>query len=191
MNDIQKLNSIISSLEDQARQVTEFSGLLSAVNEARMQFEASQEQLQIAINEQKDFVTENRTALGRLEMRVDSLGNGFEEFGRNQANFMTENRNTLGRLEARIEALHMGLEEFGRRQAKIADSISSLDILSPRAFSERISESEKTTISYLTKLEKRLEIVVAIQANVQRNFKILLFLSIAAVFGTVVFSFVK
>ena len=46
VNEIEKLNKVIGSLEEQATRVTEFNGILAAVNEARSEIESSKKILE-------------------------------------------------------------------------------------------------------------------------------------------------
>lgn len=73
VSDIPKLNSIISSLEDQAKRVTEFSGLLSAVNEARTQIETSKDLLKTTHGEQKQIFGDFRNYFNELEKRLNDI----------------------------------------------------------------------------------------------------------------------
>ena len=57
MNDIQKLQWVIDSLEEQSTQVAEFNGLLSAVNDARTEIEVAKSTLANLAYEQAELVT--------------------------------------------------------------------------------------------------------------------------------------
>ena len=81
MNDIKKLHKVIDALEDQSSRVTEFNGVLSAVNSSREQIESAKSQLAKLSNEQKDLVSvsykrfeEYSAILTKLESQVASFG---------------------------------------------------------------------------------------------------------------------
>lgn len=81
MNDIEKLHQVIDALEEQSSRVTEFNGVLSAVNSAREQIESAKTLLAEFAVEQKDLVSESNKCfkgygekLAQLESQVESLG---------------------------------------------------------------------------------------------------------------------
>lgn len=78
MNDVNKLNGIITSLEDQAKKVSEFSGLLAAVNDARKEIESSKGILETASVESRQFLKESRNQFESIEQRLLALEKKFE-----------------------------------------------------------------------------------------------------------------
>lgn len=190
MNDIHKLNSIINSLEEQAGKITEFGGLLSAVNEARAEIEASRCLLEVSSSESKKVVDENRSFLERLEERVtECIG------------IATENAEAIARLGGKVESLSGVFEEMSKAgksgfdgvlseiestKAKISDDIASINTLSPQEFSKGISESAMASMELIEKLDRKMEVVLSASKKSQRNLSILIFLSIAAL-STVIF----
>jgi chromosome segregation ATPase len=79
-NDIKKLSQVISSLEENSTQVSEFNGILTSVNEARLAIESSKEilkkvsddhqQSNTSINNKYDDFLKN---LGVVEQRIIDL----------------------------------------------------------------------------------------------------------------------
>lgn len=79
MNDVNKLNGIITSLEDQARKVSEFSGLLAAVNDARKEIESSNGLLEAASVESRNLLKDTRSQFDSIEQRLLALEKKFEQ----------------------------------------------------------------------------------------------------------------
>ena len=73
MNDIQKLQRVIDSLEEQSTQVAEFNGLLSAVNDARTEIEAAKSTLASLAYEQAELVTKNSNKFEEFDGCLTSL----------------------------------------------------------------------------------------------------------------------
>ncbi|MBE0471859.1 MAG: hypothetical protein IBX55_20410 [Methyloprofundus sp.] len=75
MKEILKLNKIVSSLEDQAKQVTEFNGLLTSINEVRVQLDSNKAQLYEATKAHERLIKDNRDNSKQLENKIT----GFEK----------------------------------------------------------------------------------------------------------------
>jgi predicted nuclease with TOPRIM domain len=81
VNDIEKLHQVIDALEEQSSRVTEFNGVLGAVNSAREKIESTKTTLAKFVDEQKDLVSESYkrfeeygVRLTKLESEVATLG---------------------------------------------------------------------------------------------------------------------
>tara|TARA_R110002167_G_C12707254_1_gene655180 strand:- start:484 stop:966 length:483 start_codon:yes stop_codon:yes gene_type:complete len=80
VNDIEKLSQVISSLEDQSTQVSEFNGVVTSINETRLEIETSRailkkvsddhQQFSANINNKYDGFLKN---LGVIEQRLVDL----------------------------------------------------------------------------------------------------------------------
>ena len=73
VNDIEKLNKVIGSLEVQATRVTEFNGILASVNEARSEIESSKKILKNAFAENQQLIADNHSKLDGLLNRLVSI----------------------------------------------------------------------------------------------------------------------
>ena len=73
VNEIEKLNKVIGSLEEQATRVTEFNGILAAVNEARSEIESSKKILENASSQHQQFIEDNHSKFEKLLERLDSI----------------------------------------------------------------------------------------------------------------------
>ena len=73
VNEIEKLNKVIGSLEVQATRVTEFNGILASVNEARSEIESSKKILKNAFAENQQLIADNHSKLDGLLNRLVSI----------------------------------------------------------------------------------------------------------------------
>ena len=73
VNDIEKLNKVIGSLEEQATRVTEFNGILAAVNEARSEIESSKKILESTSAEHQQLIADNHSKFDELLKRLVSI----------------------------------------------------------------------------------------------------------------------
>ncbi len=73
VNDIEKLNKVIDSLEDQATRVTEFNGILASVNEARSEIESSKKILKNASAEHQQLIADSHSKFDELLKRLVSI----------------------------------------------------------------------------------------------------------------------
>ena len=73
VNDIEKLNKVIDSLEEQATRVTEFNGILASVNEARSEIESSKKILKNASAEHQQLIADSHSKFDELLKRLVSI----------------------------------------------------------------------------------------------------------------------
>lgn len=73
VNEIEKLNKVIGSLEEQATRVTEFNGILAAVNEARSEIESSKKILESTSVEHQQLIADNHSKFDELLKRLVSI----------------------------------------------------------------------------------------------------------------------
>ena len=73
MNEIEKLNKVIGSLEEQATRVTEFNGILAAVNEARSEIESSKTILINSYAEHQQLTADSHSKFDELLKRLVSI----------------------------------------------------------------------------------------------------------------------
>lgn len=84
MNDVNKLKTVITSLEDQAKKVNEFSGVLSAVDEARKEIDKTKSVLQENAKDSKQFLDDSQKSFNQLNTRVTSLEERLGKIEQNQ-----------------------------------------------------------------------------------------------------------
>ena len=73
VNDIEKLNRVIGSLEEQATRVAEFNGILASVNEARSEIESSKKILESTSAEHQQLIADNHSKFDELLNRLVSI----------------------------------------------------------------------------------------------------------------------
>lgn len=84
MSDVNKLKAVITNLENQAEKVTEFSGVLSAVNEARIQIDDTKNVLKDNAKESRQFLNESQSSFNQLNTRAASLEERLAKIEQNQ-----------------------------------------------------------------------------------------------------------
>ena len=112
VNEIEKLNKIIGSLEEQATKVTEFNGILAAVNETRSEIVDSKKILQNASAQHQQLIDENRSKLDKILKRLDSIEEKLANLEQGQdkclrkiseLNFLTPEKFEEGRKSSDVE----------------------------------------------------------------------------------------
>jgi chromosome segregation ATPase len=73
VNDIERLNKVIGSLEEQATRVTEFNGILASVNEARSEIESSKKILKNTSAEHQQLIADSHSKFDELLKRLVSI----------------------------------------------------------------------------------------------------------------------
>lgn len=71
MSDIEKLNKVIDTLEDQSARVSEFSGILDSVNSSRKQIESTKKSLASIADEQKLLIFESYKNFEEMSKDLD------------------------------------------------------------------------------------------------------------------------
>jgi HPt (histidine-containing phosphotransfer) domain-containing protein len=160
MDDIRKLENIIDVLESQAKQVTEYSGLLSAVNDARSSvkdalagIEQSASVLQLSTDEVKTFVSENREHLIRVNESIAALDREQKSSANSQSDY-------LGRLSADLELLK------GEHNTFAAENRDQLNRLNSQLTSID-SESKKFQLESNRTLVRLESAVLALDKSIQ------------------------
>lgn len=91
MNDIEKLNQVIDTLEEQSVRVTEFNGILDSVDSSRKQMESSGKQVESAqkilvnvADEQKLLIAESYKSFEDLSKKLDKQESSLSALGHTQ-----------------------------------------------------------------------------------------------------------
>ena len=84
MNDINKLKVAIANLESEAKKVKEFSGVLSAVGEARNEIGETKDALKVNAMEAKKFLTDSQASFNQLNARLASSEERLGKIEQNQ-----------------------------------------------------------------------------------------------------------
>lgn len=138
MNDIQKLHRVIDSLEEQSAQVADFNGLLSAVNDARTEIEATKSTIANLATEQGKLVTKNSNKFEEFEGRLTSLND-----------LLVQIKDDQLKLRSEVSALKFVTpEQFEQGRASIDNNIAK-QFAELNSKLEVAAESQKRSISGL------------------------------------------
>jgi DNA repair ATPase RecN len=74
VNDIEKLNSVIDTLESQSSSISEFSGVLESINSSRKKIDSANKTLLDINNEQKVLLIESYNNFEEFGKRLDNQG---------------------------------------------------------------------------------------------------------------------
>ena len=84
VNDVNKLKAAITNLENQGGKVKEFSGVLHAVNEARIEIDETKDVLKENAKDTKQFLNDSRSSFNQLNICVDYLEERLGKIEQNQ-----------------------------------------------------------------------------------------------------------
>ncbi len=117
MNDLEKLNKVIESLEEQAREVEEFKGVLRAVNDARSEIDESKAVL-------TSLAGDHRLLIQNQSRQLDDFLKRFAKFEKNLADV----QKTQGELVSAINQLNVvSCDQFQQGQDKLMGTLALLD----------------------------------------------------------------
>lgn len=170
MNDLEKLNRVIGSLEEQATQISEFNGILQAVNDARSDIDSSNAVLTSLSSEHKQLIKDRYSK--------------FDDFDKSLCD-LEKNQGRVLRTIAELKILSPDQFEHGRD--KILLRLSELNFLTSAQYEEgrRVSnEALNNAISELT-----LKIQEANHAHLAslKSLKIITVLGMLALAGGIAF----
>lgn len=130
VNDLEKLNKVIGSLEEQASRVSQFNGILHSVNEARSEIESSKVALTSLVNAQSQIITETYSKFDEIDKRLPDLLNSLVNA---QRQIIAETYSKFDKFDKRLPDLLNSLTNAQRQI--VTDSISKFD-----GFDKRLSE---------------------------------------------------
>ena len=90
MNDIEKLNLVIDTLETQSARVTEFNGILDSVNSSRGQIESANTTLINLVDEQKLLLSESYKNFEEFGKKLDNQGSRLSTLESMQKSMQTD-----------------------------------------------------------------------------------------------------
>lgn len=90
MNDIEKLNQVIDTLENQSARVTEFNGILDSVNSSRGQIESANTTLINLVDEQKLLLSESYKNFEEFGKELDNQGSRLSTLESMQKSIQTD-----------------------------------------------------------------------------------------------------
>lgn len=117
VNDLKKLNKVIDSLEEQAAQVGEFNGVLSAVNDARSKIEEAKAVL-------NSLADEHRLLIQDQSQKFEGFLKRFAEFEQELADL----RKTQDQLVQTISKLDVvSPKQFQQEQKKLLSTLAKIE----------------------------------------------------------------
>ncbi len=143
MNDLQKLNKIINSLEEQAFEVAGFNGILRAINDARSEINVSNGALASLSNEHKQLIKDSYVKFDDFDKRFSDLENKIAQ--------LDEAQNRVQRIISELKILAPDQFEHGRDQILL--KLTDLNFLTPiqyEAGRRAVSDALNHTINKLT-----------------------------------------
>ena len=161
MSDIQKLDKVITALEEQATRVSEFNGVLSAVNSAKTDIFSAKAAFEDMAQEQKKLVSESYTR--------------FEEYSAK-----------LTVLESKLAAVEREFltdEQFETGKDKILLRMSEQRFVSPEQFEQGKSMIEKAISEQIDQSSSRTDAVITAQAKTIRSLRTFLLIGILVLSG--------
>ena len=153
MSDIQKLKKVIGSLEEQSSKVSEFNGVLSAVNSAKAEIYSATIAFDKLAQEQKKLVSESYT-------RFEEYGDKLVELEEKLSALESNQQQTLSKLS---ELKFLTPEQFSTEQDKILLKISELSFVTPEEFEQGIRNTEKFIAAKLTEDRSKVEGMITAQ----------------------------
>jgi len=90
VNDIEKLNQVIDTLENQSARVTEFNGILDSVNSSRGQIESANTTLINLVDEQKLLLSESYKNFEEFGKELDNQGSRLSTLESMQKSIQTD-----------------------------------------------------------------------------------------------------
>lgn len=177
MNDIKKLQQVIDSLEEQAAHVSEFHGVLNAVNEAKTQIEASITEIQALSAEHKKFVS------GSCDQFVD-FGNRLSNLEKKLVDLGQSHDKAINIISA-LKFLTPDQFEYGRD--KILLKLSELKFLTPEQYELGRKESDNRLIENLVALNSRIDKLYTGHLSAIKSLKIMFILGILTLAGCIAF----
>jgi len=161
VSDIQKLRKVIAALEEQSTSVSEFNGVLSAVNSAKADIFSAKSAFEDMAKQQKKLVSENCTR--------------FEEYGTK----LTVLESKLAEVERKI----LTSEQFETDRDKILLKMSEQRFVSPEQFEQGGVAIEKAISDQIIQSSSRIEAVIISQAKTISSLRIFVVLGMLVLVG--------
>lgn len=155
MKEIKALNSVISTLENQARSISEFSGIISEINAIKDDIKLCEESIKKANDQHSSVILETRNLYDLISTKISSIESAFLT--------LAETHNDLSNKISSLDVVTKN--EFFENQslrdrliidrsAKIETQISSLNFITKDEFSENQKLRDRLMLESFAKIEK-------------------------------------
>ncbi|NVK01356.1 MAG: hypothetical protein HWE12_07410 [Oceanospirillaceae bacterium] len=165
MSDIKKLHKVIESLEEQSTRVSEFNGVLKAVNAAKAEISIAKDSFAALGDEQQKLVTLSYQKFDEFEKRLAMLD----------------------RALSAIESKMVAADQFESGRDRILLRLSELRFVSPEQFEHGITTSEKNTASLITENQGEVLRLIVAQQSAIKSLKTTLILGMMVLAGGIAF----
>ena len=147
VNDLQKLNKAIGSLEEQASKVSEFNGILRVINDARSEIAASNGALASLSNEQKQLIKDSYGKFDDFDKRFSDLEKKLTHLEKGQDRVL--------RIIDELKILSPDQFEHGRD--KILLELTELNFLTPVQYEEGRQAANEALNYTISEMAQKIE----------------------------------
>lgn len=147
VNDLQKLNKVIGSLEEQASQVTEFNGILRAISGARSEIDASNGVLTSLASEQKQLIKDSYGKFDGFDKRLSDLEKKLSHLEMGQDRVLR----TIGELR------FLSPEQFEHGRDKVLLKLTGFNFLTPVQYEEGRRATNESLNHSVSELAQKIE----------------------------------
>lgn len=147
VNDIQKLQKVIDSLEEEASQVREFTGILRAVSEAHAKIEVSNATLSSLSSELKQLIKDSYSKFDGLEKRLSDLEKQQVDLVRGQDSVRC----------AISELKFVSPAQFEHGRDKVLLKLTELNFLTPAQYQDGSRATNETLKLLVADLAQKIE----------------------------------
>ncbi|WP_225776389.1 hypothetical protein [Pseudomonas sp. Marseille-Q5115] len=173
MNDLQMLHKAIGSLEEQASQISEFNGVLRAVNDARTEIEASKAYLSSLSTEHKQLVKDSYGKFEDVEKRLSDFEKKLVDLAKGQ-----------DRVQRTINELKiLTPDQFEHGRDKILLKLTELNFLTPAQFEDGRRATNETLKHAISELAQNFEEANRTQQASLKSLKLMTVLGLLALTG--------
>lgn len=165
MNDIEKLHKVIVDLEEQSSQLSEFSGVLSAINLAKSELISAKATYDKLQRTQTKFVSDNQKKLGEYNEKLSLI---YEKLSEIESTILTTERFDVG---------------FETMLHKIED----LKMVTPEQLERDLSSLEGSVLAEIAKTSKKNEALIALNIKAIKNLRVFVVLSLLLLAGWMAF----
>ena len=213
VNDLEKLNKVIGSLEEQASRVSQFNGILHSVNEARSEIESSKVALTSLVNAQSQIITETYSKFDKFDKRLPDLLNSltnaqrqivtdsiskFDGFDKRLSELLTSLVNAQRQIIAdtyskfdefnkRLPDLDNKISGLGNIQDQVLRNLLELKFLTPEQYEQGRSVSDATLRESVSDLIRKIEKANQMQHAALRSIKVFTILGVLMLAGVIAF----
>ncbi len=177
VNDLQKLNMAIGSLEEQASQIKEFNGVLRAVNDARTEIEASKASLSSLSTEHRQLINDSYSKFDDLDKRLSVLEKKLVDLTKGQERVQ----------HAISDLVILSPDQFELGRDEILLKITQLNFLTPAQYEVGRRTTIETLNRTLSELAESFEKANTANQKTLKSLKVMIVLGVLALAGLITY----